>query len=531
MGEGIVQSMDDLRTRARAALERHLGYPDFRPGQMELVEAVLSGRDALGILPTGGGKSVTYQVPAALLEGVTVVVSPLLSLMSDQVARSCAAGIPAAFLGSTLPPGEAARVAGRVEAGEVRLLLVSPERLRSPAFLALLESVRVALVAVDEAHCISQWGHDFRPDYLRLGELRERVSAPVLAVTATATPRVRDEIARELRLREPVTVVKSFDRPNLSWEVVELPSRAGKAARLHELIRGVSEGVSVVYAATRKGVEGLRTRLAALGWSVEAYHAGLPGAERTRVQARFMSGEARVVVATNAFGMGIDKPDVRLVVHAEISGSLEAYYQEAGRAGRDGGPGHCVVLHAPGDLAIHEGFRDRGYPDPLLVRRIWTVLSTLQGDRRVGPVSLQLLALRVGLARDEGLLLRGLHHLVQDRVLRVVTPGGLPDPDEEALEGVVRPPLPTLILQRLAGGGAPPLSGLQAGRGRATDRLEAVAAYVRTRGCRRAHLLRYFGERAPSWCGQCDRCLEAARSPQGAVALEPLPLQSRPLER
>lgn len=521
--------MDDLRARARAALERHLGYPDFRPGQVELVEAALTGRDALGILPTGGGKSVTYQVPAALMDGLTVVVSPLLSLMSDQAARSCKAGIPAAYLGSTLPPEEARRVAGRVEAGVVRLLLVSPERFRSPAFLSLLESTRVALLAVDEAHCISQWGHDFRPDYLRLGEIRERVTAPVLAVTATATPRVRAEIARELRLRDPVMVVKSFDRPNLSWEVVDLPTRAGKLPRLHDLLRGVKGGVSVVYAATRKGVEGVRGRLAALGWPVEAYHAGLPAAERNRVQDRFMSGDARVVVATNAFGMGIDKPDVRLVVHVEISGSLEAYYQEAGRAGRDGGRGHCVVLHAPGDLAIHEGFRDRGYPDPLLVKRIWTVLSALQGDRRVGPVSLQLLALRVGLSRDEGLLLRGLHHLVEEGVLRVVTPGGLPDPEEEQLEGVVRPPLPTPVLQRLSGG-APPLHGLRIARSRVSDRLEAVAAYLATRGCRRAYLLRYFGERAPTWCGECDRCRSGAGAPATRGAAGGGGLQSGPSE-
>lgn len=497
--------MDDLRARARAALHKHLGYPDFRPGQIELVEAALAGRDALGILPTGGGKSVTYQVPAALLEGVTLVVSPLISLMADQVNRCNDVGIPAAHLSSTLPPGEGRKVAEGVEAGRLRVLFVSPERFRAPGFRSLLDRVPVALMAVDEAHCISQWGHDFRPDYLRLGEVRGQVRAPVLAVTATATPRVRDEIIRELRLRNPVTVVKSFDRPNLSWSVEPVRTPAEKLDRLHLRLRGEKEGVAVVYAATRKSVEGIRDRLAGLGWSAEAYHAGLPGDERSRVQEAFMAGSTRVVVATNAFGMGIDKPDVRLVAHLEVSGSLEAYYQEAGRAGRDGGAGHCTVLFAPGDLAIHEGFLDRTHPDLPRIRRVWRALEEVMGRERVARVPLETLAARAGMARDEGVLLACLRKLEGEGVLRAVDEGGIPREEAELRGPDGRSPLPAPVLQRM-GGGVPLLRGVGEARDRERGRLEGVAGYLVTRRCRRAFLLGYFGERAEIPCHRCDLC-------------------------
>jgi ATP-dependent DNA helicase RecQ len=497
--------MDDLRSRARAALKRHLGYPDFRPGQIELVEAVLAGRDALGILPTGGGKSVTYQVPAALLEGVTLVVSPLISLMADQVNRCNEVGIPAAHLSSTLPPGEGGKVADGVEAGRIRVLFVSPERFRTPGFRLLLERVRVALMAVDEAHCISQWGHDFRPDYLRLGEARALVQAPVLAVTATATPRVREEIVRELRLRNPVVVVRSFDRPNLSWSVDRVGTPREKLDRLHRRLLGGREGVAVVYAATRKGVEGIRDRLAGFGWRAEAYHAGLPAGERSRVQGAFMAGEARVVVATNAFGMGIDKPDVRLVAHVEVSGSLEAYYQEAGRAGRDGGPGLCTALFAPGDLSIHEGFLERSHPDLPRIRRVWRALEEVMGRARVAPVPLDVLALRAGLVREEGVLLSCLRKLEAEGALRAVEEGGLPREEGELRGPDGRAALPSPVLQRM-GSGAPRLEGARAARDRERSRLEAVAGYLLTRHCRRAFLLGYFGERAEVPCGRCDLC-------------------------
>ncbi len=297
-----------------AALQRHLGHPAFRPGQERLIRAVMEGRDALGILPTGGGKSVCFQLPAFLLPGMVLVVSPLISLMEDQVGRARKAGLKAEVLNAALSGPERRRVLRESEEGVVRLLLVSPERLHLPAFVAALPRLPISLLAVDEAHCISQWGHDFRPAYLRIGELRSQIPVPVLALTATAIHRVRDEIQSRLRLRNPVRVVGSFDRPNLSWEVGETRGHGEKMARLHGLLRG-REGANIIYAGTRKTVEAVRRSLAARGLPALSYHAGLPPAIRTEVQDRFLHDPAPVVVATNAFGMGIDRADVRSVYH------------------------------------------------------------------------------------------------------------------------------------------------------------------------------------------------------------------------
>jgi len=360
-------------------LKEHFGYPDFRPGQSELVRAVLAGRDALGILPTGGGKSVCYQVPALMLPGLTLVVSPLVSLMTDQVHRARDSGLAAEALHSGLDPSERDRVEAALSEGVVRLLLLAPERFESARFRALLPGLRVSLLAVDEAHCISMWGHDFRPAYRRLGEVRGRLEAPVLALTATATPRVRDEIEASLHLRGPVRVVGSFDRSNLRWAVVRVPRRTEKVGRIRLLLRNAG-GARLVYASTRKRVEGIRNGLARCGLRTEAYHAGLPSAERERVQAYFMEAPAPVVVATNAFGMGIDRSDVRLVVHDQLPGSLEDYYQEAGRAGRDGGPAVCLAFHLAEDAQVHRAFLDQTHP-PVRSLRAWAQLRSEGGVR------------------------------------------------------------------------------------------------------------------------------------------------------
>lgn len=356
-----------------AVLQRHFGFASFRPGQRELVAAAVEGRDAVGILPTGGGKSLCYQVPALLLPGLTVVVSPLISLMADQLRRAREVGMAAEALHSGLSAADRRRVQTAAMSGELQVLLLAPERLDSPRFRPLLDRLPVSLLVIDEAHCISCWGHDFRPSYRKLGEVRGRLDVPVMALTATATPRVRREIEAVLRLREPYRQIGSFDRPNLLWAVRPATGEGERNERLYRLASSFS-GARLIYAATRRRVERIRSAMARRGQRAQAYHAGLPGGERDRVQDYFLTDPRPLVIATNAFGMGIDRADVRLVAHDQLSGSLEDYYQEAGRGGRDGEPALCVAFHGPGDSSIHRSFLDRTHPpvrSPIVALRMW----------------------------------------------------------------------------------------------------------------------------------------------------------------
>ncbi len=356
--------------RARAVLREVFGYAEFRAGQGEAVSALLGGRDAVVVLPTGAGKSLCYQVPAIAASqegrGTTVVVSPLIALMDDQVGALRGRGVAAAAIHSHQDEADRRSVLGALTRGELDLLYVSPERAALPSFRRLLERVPIAHLAIDEAHCISEWGHDFRPEYMRLGELREVVSSPAIALTATATPEVTREIARRLQLREPALVRGSFRRPNLRFSVSHLRSDADRvAAILEELetagLRGrggkSSAGRAILYCSTRAKTEAFAKALRSAGVAVGYYHAGRTKLARERAQRAFESGRTRVLVATNAFGMGIDHPDVRLLVHAQAPGSLEAYYQEAGRAGRDGLPARCILFFGPGDLVTQRRLR------------------------------------------------------------------------------------------------------------------------------------------------------------------------------
>lgn len=329
-------------------LKQYFGYDEFRKGQAELIDALIRGKDVLGIMPTGAGKSLCYQVPAMLLEGVTLVVSPLISLMRDQVQALAANGIPAAFINSSLTENQWQQVMTNARSGQYKIIYVAPERLGAPSMLALAQVLQISLLAVDESHCISQWGQDFRPSYLDIPKFVESLPIrPVLgAFTATATPRVREDILETLNLKNPLTLVTGFDRPNLYFEVKQPKD---KYSALTQYLRENDAG-GIVYCSTRKEVESVTEKLLEDGYSAARYHAGLSDGERSRTQDDFLYDRVKIIVATNAFGMGIDKSNVRVVIHYNMPQNVESYYQEAGRAGRDGLPADCLLFYARKDI-------------------------------------------------------------------------------------------------------------------------------------------------------------------------------------
>ncbi len=384
MTSGSVPAALDLET----PLTR-LGYTAFRPGQREAIEALLDRGRLLLVAPTGGGKSLIYQLPATILPGTTLVVSPLVSLMADQVQALEARGVAATFLASTLDAGEMRRRMARVASGRLRLVYVAPERLTFPGFRSLLHELECPLVAIDEAHCISEWGHDFRPEYLEIdGVLNELSGSKVLACTATATPVVRDEILARLGLGpDTMQIVQGFARPNLSLRAADVASARDRERRVDAALAealgaaGGGRGTAIVYAPTRKQAEEEGSRLLARGWRARVYHAGLGATARESAQRAFAEGHAEVIVATNAFGMGIDRPDVRAVIHLGPPGSIEAYYQEVGRAGRDGAEALGLLLVSARDLPLRRALLERGTdgvaPDPHVLEHKWGLFLEL----------------------------------------------------------------------------------------------------------------------------------------------------------
>jgi ATP-dependent DNA helicase RecQ len=570
---------------ARALLRARFGYPDFRPAQVGALEAVLGGQDALIVLPTGGGKSLCYQVPALMRDGLTLVLSPLISLMKDQVEALERRGLPAAYINSTLSGGEVADRLAEVEAGRVRLLYLAPERVEGGRLLRRLQAVGVAMLAVDEAHCISEWGHDFRPSYRRIGAMRDHLGGPqTVALTATATPDVREDIVRQLALRSPRVVVAGFDRTNLTYHVAPTRAQQDKDEAAVAWLRE-AEGPAIVYAPTRKAVERVAGALNRRRLRGVAYHAGLDDASRQRAQDAFMRQQVRVIVATSAFGMGIDKADVRLVVHHAMPGSLEAYYQEAGRAGRDGHPSRCVLLHSYPDRFTHEFFIGAAHPERRVVEQLWRLLVG-RADAS-GLVSDRLQELTGALPREVGgrkveaalRLLQGAGVCAPEapapgrvwvrllaapaRITRELT--GARELDRELLRALWRVAgrrletgvsldldgLPLMfggssgvipMLERLEGGqfvtwyrqgggwrlpvararqAAVPVDWGALERRRQADlhRLDAMQGYAQSRYCRRAYLLRYFGDPAArEACAGCDRCLGSAAADPGRGA-------------
>ena len=458
-------------------MERQYGYREFRAGQADVLSALDRG-DVLGVMPTGSGKSLCYILPA-LLDGQTVVVSPLIALMRDQVDDLKARGIRAALINSSQSRAEQNAAYVSFVRRKIDLLYVAPERFSNAVFVRGLFDSGVKLLAIDEAHCVSEWGHDFRPDYLALGSIRKALGEPLtLALTATAEPLVQRDILGRVGIPNARRVITSVDRPNLRLSVEHHPDRQDRESRLLRLVRERRGQTGIIYARTRKTVEHLASQLASAGIAAVGYHAGMPSDVRDEVQRRFTFDEARVIVATTAFGLGVNKPDVRFVIHFNLPGRLESYYQEAGRAGRDGEPADCILLYGSGDVALQRRFITLAHPDPLKVRQLWTAL--LSAERESDPhAAIQELkdrnpdgfAMAISALRASGLVHE---HSVRARSL-----------DPEAAMG---------------------LSTITEHKRYVEDRLRGMIEYCEAPTCRRASILRYFGEEASGSCTACDNC-------------------------
>ena len=556
----------------KTALKRFFGFDDFLDHQKEVVQAVVSGKDYCVIMPTGAGKSLCYQLPVLLNDGYGIVVSPLIALMKDQIDSLRSRSIPAAAVNSTITPAEQYSILRQVAAGNIKILYVAPERFSAENFMSFVQNNPPSMLVVDEAHCISQWGHDFRPSYSQLGVIAQKLNIPqVCAFTATATPRVREDIKEQLRRPDMQYCVAGFKRPNLSFKVLECRGNEEKLAAVKELLAQPCNGAVIIYAATRKQVDELTGALNILG-----YHAGMTDEERTAVQNEFMTQPHPVLAATNAFGMGIDRSDVRRVIHYNITSSLEAYYQEAGRAGRDGEPSECILLFSYGDRYVQEFLIDMSNPPPDLLKRLYQYLvmqseKNPDADLEFAPRDLAAMldarndsqiysALRVlehyqkltrtGRSDSTGTLqLRGNATLLEQMhaseknqrsrfIHRVLSEYGLSSfqttfHDLAALTGLNYDQLrrvmnylngDTLAWQPAPGSGLLRLtdlnekvlnmdfSALERKRAFESGKLEDVIVYAQTRSCRQAALIGYFGENSQSWqcrcCDNCDRTLQ-----------------------
>jgi ATP-dependent DNA helicase RecQ len=473
-----------LADHVRETAAREFGWSQLRPGQLDAVLAVVDGRDVLAVMPTGAGKSAVYQIAALLIDGPTVVVSPLIALQRDQIASLARTDAPPAVaVNSAQSDADIDEAWDVLRAGRAEFVFLAPEQLAKESVMARLRHLQPSLFVVDEAHCVSSWGHDFRPDYLRLADALDRLGRPrVVALTATAAPPVRDEIVDRLRLREPFLVVRGFDRPNISLEVARFVDDRDKRMALVDRVASLPPP-GLVYTATRRNTTEYAAALAERGLRAVAYHAGLPAAERHDVHERFRDGEVDTVVATSAFGMGIDKADLRYVVHADVPDSVDSYYQEIGRAGRDGADAVAVLLYRPEDLGLRRFFASRA-PDPETIDRIVAAIGTCSAS------SISALCRATGLARA--------------RVLRVV--------NLLEMAGAVRMSRRGVAWGHLDADGVVDrvLALSEAWERIEQSRIEMMRAYAETSGCRRQLLLGYFGEQLANPCRRCDRCAENA---------------------
>jgi len=519
-----VSAAHDVLSRSLA----RFGHTTLRSGQAEIIADVFAGKQVIAVMPTGAGKSLCYQLPAVAFGErgeVTLVVSPLIALMKDQVDTLRAKGIEAVALTSQASQEEQRDMLEGIRAGMYTLVYVAPERFRSPRFVDALRSIagRLALIAIDEAHCISEWGHDFRPDYRRLGEAVRDLGVRIAAFTATATPEVRRDIGVQLGMAHPTLHVHGFDRPNIRYEVIQTGGPDDKAKRLVELVRTREGGVALVYAATRKNAEKLAQDLKRAGMRARVYHAGLEDAVRETAQDTFMSGQLDVIVATNAFGMGVDKRDIRIVIHADIPKSPEAYYQEAGRGGRDGKPTRCVLLFNHSDVRLQEFLIEASFPSAELLRAMWKLLRDRPelGNRARG-VSDPEQELEDRLKRNLAAVLgddkpafggkssfgkfksssQGPSGAAVGAGVRILERHGMLQWQQDRL--VASRPDPNAGLPALD------LVSLERRADVERNKLKTMVGYAYHPRCRRQYVLEYFGDR--EWesrerqCGACDNC-------------------------
>ncbi len=481
----------------RAKLREKFGFAEFYPGQEEVVSRVLQRQDTLAILATGAGKSLTYQLPALLLEGTTVVVSPLIALMKDQLDMLRERGITdVVALNSTLSEDQEARARERVRSGTIRIVYTTPEKLEDEGFLRLLQSIRVPLFVVDEAHCISQWGHDFRPAYLALGGVIAKLGHPtVLALTATATPSVREDILHQLGIDQVKLIVRGFDRPNLIYEARKADKEVDKLRILTALFTGdeALEGTGIIYTATIKNALEVQQYLTGeLCVPAAVYHSKLHKEDRTSVHNLFMDESIRAVVATNAFGLGIDKPNIRFVVHYDLPGSLEAYTQEAGRAGRDGWPSHCILIYRMSDTRVQNYFLTGKYPDVEEVQRVFGTIEVFCDQaggvsmvdlRKILQLPLTKLKVILALLKKSGYI----EHAGKSAY---------------CLTEAVRKHRGLMLN----------LANYETKKSYDQSKLAMMLQYAETTSCRRRFILNYFGEDFNVVnCGACDNCLQALR--------------------